>query len=106
MRTGKSVKRLLSITGLLMLLGTAYAAQRGIPVTQSNVLEYIRVGIVLEKHRCNSISNAKLWALDTGGTYVQVLCDSTGEGTGFWYGVSFDSDSKVERVKPLNGPIL
>ena len=47
-----------------------------------------------------------MWAIAEGGAFFQVPCDSSGEGTGFWYAVYFDNDNKLERIKPLNEPMF
>lgn len=78
----------------------------GLPVNNEAALRYLQAGILASGNRCGRISTARLWAMDTGGTFTQVLCDSTGEKTGFWYAVYADKNNKFTQVKPLSGPLF
>jgi len=82
----------------------AKAAPPGIPVNQEAALIYMRASIVASGQRCRQISAARLWAMDTGGSYMEVLCDSTGKETGFWYALDANQKGQITKVQAVTQP--
>lgn len=101
---------LICVVSLLIFSSSATAQSKapppGIPVNKEDALRYLQAGIIASGNRCERISTARLWAMKEGGTFTQVLCDSTGEKTGFWYAVYNDNKGKFTQVKPLSGPLF
>jgi hypothetical protein len=88
-------------------LTTSQVTGPGRPVHDDLVLAYFTSTIRANGKRCWRISSATLWALSKDKAFVQVLCDSTGPTTGFWYGVTTDwPPSGVSPVESLRGPRL
>jgi hypothetical protein len=104
------MKRYMAAIAFAVSMFHAPVASAGVSVSSRAVLRYYQIMILATGHQCRTISSAELWATEDkgrrSGSFSQVLCDSTGPGTGFWYGLTANTKNEITKVQPLMRPLF